>query len=511
VTLRHAVLGERALSVEDVEDLSADGTTVELSEAARARIAEARVIVMRHAAGDAPVYGLNTGLGGNLGHRLAPQEIEAFQTQIVRGRMIGVGEPLPRRVCRAALLCRIVELAGGRTGASPGAIETLIAMFARGVTPVLPRHGSLGASDIGLLAHMVAVAIGRGEAWFGERVLPGAEALSAAGIAPATLEPKDGLALVSNAAVAAALAALALARAGRLIVEQAAIAALAYEGFRANPAILDARLHAARPAAGQVEAAALMRAMLEGSGLGRPGVPARVQDALCFRVVAPVLGTLIWARGNAVRETEIELAGTSCSPLVLFDTEDMLSSPNYHSSSATLALDALSIALTHAAWATALRICKLMTASLSGLPRYLSPAGGASAGYVSLQKTAGSLYAEIRSRVAPTLTDALPVSDTVEDMASHTTLAAMRLGEQVETFRWLSAIEATAAAQAVDLQQDRTALGAAPAVLHAAIRRRVPTLETDREPGRDVEATRAVLDTDEVVAALAAIARAGNS
>lgn len=491
----------RTISLAQFVDLAAEGTTLVLAPAAIDAIARSRRIVDRHAASDSPVYGLNTGLGGNLEHRIPADALSAFQTQIIRGRMIALGDALPQAHCRAALLCRIVELAGGRTGVSQAAIDALIAMFNRGVTPVIPRHGSLGASDIGLVSHLVAPAIGLGEAWVDGQRMSGASALAAAGLAPCSLSPKDGLGLISHGSVTTSSAALVLAAISRHIREQFAVACLAFESYRGNPSIFDARLHAARPAAGQAEAAAHMRHGLAGGPLYKAGGPARIQDALCFREIAPVMGTLLAACNTAIEAAEIELNGTTCSPLVLPDDGEMLSSPNFHPSSLALALDALSIALAHYAWSSALRICKLMTASLSGLPKYLSPVGGGSAGYVSLQKTAGALYAEIRSRTMPSMLDSLPVSDTVEDMAPLAFLAARKIEEQLPALRYLSAIEATVAAQALDLRSAADFAGTAARLVHDAVRARVPRLDTDREPSLDVEQARIALDTAEFDAA----------
>jgi histidine ammonia-lyase len=491
---RRLTLGAERVGIADVVAASGGATEIVLSDAARGRIARSREIVARYAAGPEPIYGLNTGLGGNLGHRVPVAEVEAFQTQILRGRMIGVGGPLPLPLCRAALFCRIVELASGATGTSPEAIDTLVAMANRDVIPVLPRFGSIGAADMGIVTHMIAVAVGAGEAWMAGERMPGAAALARAGIAPVTLRAKDGLGLVSHGSVGTATAALALHRAGELLAEQAGVAALSFEGFRANPSILDARLQALRPAAGQAEAAALMRRWLDGSWLHGPDGPDKIQDALCFREIAPVLGTALAALRTAVVDLETELNGVTCSPAVLLDEGVMLSSPNFHPSSLTLALEALAIALTHLASGSALRTAKLMTGSLSGLPKYLSPVGGGSAGYVSLQKTAGGLYADLRRHATPTLLDAFAVSDTVEDMAAFALLSARKLQDQLEPLAWLSAIEATVAAQAVDLRGVADRLAPATASLHGAIRDAVPTLREDRPPGADVTAARAVLD-----------------
>jgi histidine ammonia-lyase len=486
--------GAVRVSVDDVVAGAQEGGHARLADGVAERVARSRVVVERYVADERAAYGLTTGLGGNVGHRVGRDEVPDFQMQILRGRMIGMGDPLPRHVSRAALFCRIVELAGGGTGVSLPPIETLVAMYDRGVTPVVPRYGSIGASDMGIVTHLVAPAVGLGEAFVGGERLPGAAALAKVGLSPAMLQPKDGLGLISHGAVGSATAALALDGLRRLIDQHGLIVGLAYEGFRANPAILDARLHAARPAAGQIEAAARLRRVLEGSYLYRSDAGVGVQDAISFRNIAPVLGTLLAALDAALAELETEINGVTCSPIVFAEDGDMLSGPNYHASSLALALDAVAIALTHFAWASALRSCKLMTAAFSGLPKYLSPVGGGSAGYVSLQKTAGGLYAELRRGATPMLGDALLVSDTAEDLTPLTLQSARKLDEQLAPLRYLAAIEALAAAQAVDLRGVADRLAPRTRALYEAIRRAVPPLERDRPPGADVEAVRAALD-----------------
>jgi histidine ammonia-lyase len=493
------LLGEKHLSIFDIAGLVAGTGTVALSDLARSRIARSREIVARYTAGDEPIYGLNTGLGGNLGHRLSQGDISAFQTQLVRGRNIGVGEPLPPDVCRAALLSRIVSAASGGSGLSQTTINLLIAMFNAGVTPVIPARGSISAADLGLSAHIGAVVIGRGRAWFAGEDLPGSEALALAGLKPVDLEPKDGLALCNNSVPGTGHGAMTLAALGDTILIAATVAALACQGYGANPAIFDARLHVARPASGQVEAAVLFRRLLDGSSLHEN--PRNIQDAVSFRTLAPVMGATFAAFGVARDAVETELNGISDSPLVLLDDGLMLSSPSFHTAAIALAFDTLAIGLTHLATASAYRIFKLMNPALSGLPKYLSPIGGASAGYVPMQKTVAALHAEIRLAATPASLDSLAVSDTVEDHAPQTLMTVRKLAGQLVPFKLMIAIEALVAAQAVDL---RAGLRLSPITqhLHGAIRAAVPMLEEDREPGIDVMAVHAILDEPDMIASL---------
>lgn len=501
------LLGETPLSIHDVDALAGARRVVDFSPEALARVAAAREVVEAYAEGDEPIYGLNTGLGGNIGHRIDREAIRAFQAQLVRGRCIGVGEPLPEPVCRAALLARLVNLAAGGSGMSQSTARALLDLFNRGVTPVIPARGTVSAGDLGLAAHMGAVVIGGGEAWLGGERLPGAEALRRAGLAPAALEPKDGLALCSHSSPSAGHAAVTLARLGRSLLVGAAVAALSFEAYGGNGRIFDARLHAARPAAGQVRTAALFQALLAGSSI--LDEPRSVQDALCFRCLAPIMGTAFAAFDAARRETEVEINAAPDSPLVLPDDRLMLSTPNFHMPSLGVACDALAIAMVQVAAAATQRVIKLMTPSFSRLPKYLSTVGGASAGYVPLQKTAVGLFAEIRQAAMPASLDAMPVSDGVEDLAPLTLLAIRKLAAQVEVFDLLVAVEALVAAQAADLR-DGLVLSPAGGLLHDAVRMATPRLGDDREAGPDVMAVLAVLAEPGLPGRLAALLPPGS-
>jgi histidine ammonia-lyase len=482
--------GEHQATIRDLAALGLPGSRIALSDEARQRIARSREIVAEHLKGDQAIYGLNTGLGGNLGFRLDAEGIDAFQVQLLRGRAIGAGQDLPREVCRAALAARILTASRGTAGLSQAVIDGLVALYNAGVTPAAPRHGSIGATDIGLNAHIGIVLIGRGRAWVDDRLLPGAEALAAAGLKPVALEPKDGLGLCNNASTSAGLGAVTLAGLADTLLTAAGVAALAYEGYAANPTIFDPRLQAAHPNAGQVEAAALFRALLAGSSIHER--QRKIQDAISFRTLAPGFGMALVAFGRARAEAETSINGVQDTPLVLLEDAEMLSSPNFYTSGLAHAYDALAIAVAQLATASVHRMIKLMTPTLSELPKYLSPVGGPSNGYVTTQKLASSLQAEIKLYATPVSTDAIPVSDAVEDVAPQTFLAIRKLDEQMKVYRLLVALEAVVAAQAADLREGLR-FGPAGAALHARIRGAVPKLVEDREAGYDVMAAHDVL------------------
>jgi histidine ammonia-lyase len=484
-------IGARPIDLATLRTVAAPGTRIAFAPEAVRRIAAARTVVEGYAAGSTPVYGLNTGLGANVGMRLDAAAIDAFQTQLILGRCIGIGAPMPEEVARLALLCRIVGLAQGGAGVSMPVAAMLVALFNAGVTPVIPGRGSIGAGDLGLCAHLAAVAIGRGEAWFDGRRLPGAEALAAGGLSPVALKVKDGLGLINASAVSCGYGAAVLGELGDLLALSLVTAALAGEGYAANPAIFDARLADARPARGQQRAAALFRTVLAGSGLYDPGAARAIQDALSFRVLSQIYAPVLDGFAALVDSVETEINGAADNPLVLAEDALILSTANFHTPSIALGFDGMAIALASLAAASAQRSMKLMNPALSGLPKYLSPKGGVSVGLNALQKTLAALYGEIRLKAAPASLDALLVSETVEDHAPQTPLAIRKLAEQVELLRLLVAIEALTATQAVDL---RGGLRLAPVTrrLYEAIRARVPMLAEDRETGVDVDAITAL-------------------
>jgi histidine ammonia-lyase len=380
----------------------------------------------------------------------------------------------------------------------------MLAMAARGLAPAVPTYGSIGAGDLVLTAQMGATLIGQGELWDGGICRPAAEAFRSHGLAPLELEPKDALALANNSSITIALAALALREARNAMDLAQGVAVLSGEGYGMNPSIFEARIHALRPASGQEQAAAWFRAALEGSSLYANEAARSIQDALSFRVTAPLFGAARTALVSAEKEIETELNGAADNPAVLVDTSEMLSTPNFHTPALALALDTLAIAHVHLATASAQRIVKLLNPHLSGLPKYLSPVGGASAGFMPMQKTVAALLGEIRLHGQPASLDSMPVSEMVEDVAPQTPLAARKLAAQVDLLSWLTAIEALAAAQAVDLRKPAS-LGPVTKTLHNAIRAAVPLLHEDRACGPDVTTARDAINSGEVRTVLVAI------
>ncbi len=451
-------------------------------------LAKARKTVDGFVEGETAVYGLNTGLGANLGHRLNREEASGFQEQIILGRACGVGEALPVMTSKAAMLARIVSAAKGYSGMSVDVFDSLVALYNAGLVAKIPRYGSIGAGDLVLNAHMALPLLGRGEVWREGEIVDAAQALAEKNLSPAVLAPKDAMALINHGCVSLAMAGLGVHEARQLLSAAKFAAALSFEGYAGNRAIFAPELQNLRPAKGQAETEKWFRTVLDESQ-----TPARkIQDALSFRVVAPVFGVAEYAMDEAISVIEAELNGVSDSPAVLNESAEILSSPNFHNPLMVHCLDALSQAFAHCAQSMVQRVQKMMSPSLSDLPKYLSPSGGASAGMVPLQKTANSLLSEILNAARPMNFTVPPVSEAVEDMATLSMVCAGNLNAILQPFRLLIGIEALVAAQAMDLR-DSPGFAVQTGKLHDLIRAQVPMLTQDRALGQDIEKCAGIL------------------
>jgi len=498
--MQEHLIDAQFLELPQVLALARSSRRFRFADAVGARLAADRAVVAHTLQSGAPVYGLNTGLGGNIGYRLSAQETLAYQRQIIAGRMIGMGDPLPDVVARTALLLRVCALARGRTGVSPQAAQALLALLDQHVTPVVPQWGSIGAGDLGLSAHLVASIIGLGQVRWRGQTVDATQALREAGLREAELQAKDGLGLINASPVTAALGVVATREAARVLLVALAVAALSAEAYAANLSVYERHIAGARDSGAQVAVAGLLRTLLHGSPLLQG--PARaIQDAVSMRTPAQNFGAAYAVLGMLHDAVEGEVNGCSDSPLVFAESGDMVSTPNFHTPMIAVAADALAIALVQLSAASVQRIIKLQTPHLSGLPRYLSPVGGASVGFNAMQKTAAALHAQVRLHAAPAALDAFPVSDTVEDHAPQTPLALRKLAQSLQALRHLVAIEAMVAAQAVDLRA-AGGLGEGTRLLQGALRAAVPALAQDRPPGVDAQRLEAVVFADPVYHAL---------
>lgn len=477
------------ITIADIAAIARRDAAVEAGADVGPRLLRARQILEQVASSGQQIYGMNTGLGANLKTPVT-SDFEAFQRQLVRGRGMGVGAALPRDVTRAVIAARLAMLAVGGSGISPFVFDALVALLNAGVHPVMPSIGSIGAGDLVLLSPLARCLIGEGSAEYAGVVYPAAEALERAGLAPVTLAPKDGISLLNASAVSAGQGALVIHDARRLLNFQRQAAALSFEGLGGNPLILSPAIQNARPAAGQADEAAEILALLQGSSLF--DTKAAIQDPLSLRCVAPIHGALSDALSRASDAVEIELNAAADNPLVIVDEERVLSTGNFHTPSLALGFETLGLAIAQGAAASAARFIQLTGSGRNGLPRYLSPVGGASAGFVPMQKVVTALMGAIRHKANPVMLDFLAVSEGVEDHATQSALAVQKCADMLDLWRQLVACEMLAAAQAVDLREGHRC-GTGSAQTYALVRRIAPMLTDDRPLGEEAVAIAAEL------------------
>jgi histidine ammonia-lyase len=477
------------LSLADLIAIADERVPVGLTPDARDRVNAARRTVEAAARGVAPVYGVNTGFGNFAETRIDKRDLAALQVNLIRSHAAGVGSPLPVRSVRAAMALRANVLAKGFSGVHIDTLDALLAMLNHGVHPLVPSRGSVGASgDLAPLAHLALVLIGEGQTYDDDVRVPGAEALQKAGLAPRTLGPKEGLALINGTQVSAAVLALALAAADRVARAADIAAALSIDGLLGSWHPFESRIHAARPFAGQATSADNLLRLLADSAINASHANCgRVQDAYSLRCAPQVHGAareaLAWVR----HVVDVEMNAATDNPMVFADTGDIVSGGNFHGAPLALAADLLAIAVAQLATISERRSERLVNPALSGLPAFLTRHGGLQSGLMIAQVTAAALTSEIKTLAHPASADTIPTSANKEDHVSMSMGAALKAERAADLVAHVIAVEILCACQAIDLLAP---LASSPPLMHvhAAVRRVVPTLDDDRSPAPDLDA-----------------------
>ena len=482
------------LTFEGLAEVVFGGREATLAPAARQRVSASRGVVEGLLVSGETAYGINTGFGELSTVRIPPDQVRQLQVNLVRSHACGVGAPLAEAEVRAMMLLRGNALAKGFSGVRPVVIETLCAMLARGVHPVVPSQGSVGASgDLAPLAHLALVAIGEGEAVYQRERLPGGEAMRRAGIAPLSLEAKEGLALLNGTQGMLALGALALREALRLADAADVAAALSLDALRGSPAAFDARIQQARPFRGQALVAERLRRLNEGSEIRESHRSAqrdpRVQDAYSLRCVPQVHGAARDVLQQAAATLQVELNSATDNPLVFPAGEPgadaVVSGGNFHGQPLALAADQMALALATLGGIAERRIEHLTNPHSSLLPAFLVTNPGLNSGFMMLQVTAAALASELKTQAAPHSVDSIPTSANQEDYVSMGMAAARRLRPMAENLRNILAIELLCACQGIDLLAPLKTGRLAQSV-HAAVRRLSPTVDQDRSLAADI-------------------------
>jgi histidine ammonia-lyase len=439
------------LSFRDVYQVSKEDQPVEIAPSSITDMQRSRTVVERLAAGDAPVYAVNTGVGLLADVRVPPEELEQLQRNVVRSHACGVGRPLAREEVRAMMLIRANVLAKGFSGIRPVVAERLCDLLNKGVTPVVPSQGSVGASgDLAPLAHIALVLIGEGEAHFQGARCPGAEALRRAGIEPIVLASKEGISLVNGTQAMLASGGLQLLIAEILADAADLVCAMTLDGLRGTPKAFDPRLQQTRPYPGQIRSAANLTKYLEGSEIRESHITCRrVQDAYSLRCAPQVHGAVRDSLAEARRTFEIELNSVTDNPLVI--EEEIVSGGNFHGEPLALQLDAMAVALTVLAGISERRIDRLVNPALNEeLPPFLTNHAGLESGFMMLQVTAAALVAENQVLAHPASTCSITTSGNKEDFVSMGMTSAIKLKQVVRNTRNVLAIEMLTAVRALD-------------------------------------------------------------
>ncbi|MBE7544259.1 MAG: histidine ammonia-lyase [Bryobacteraceae bacterium] len=444
-------LDGESLHLDQVRAVACSGEPVEFANDALKRMRQSRAVIESLALQDRPVYGVNTGFGQLADVRIDPDRLESLQHNILRSHACGVGDPLPEPVVRAIMLIRTNVLARGFSGIRAQVAKRLLALLNKGVTPVAPSRGSVGASgDLAPLAHIALVLIGEGAAFYLGRRLPGAEALAEAGIEPLSLQAKEGISLVNGTQAMLATGGLALLDAEDLLDAADAACALSLDALRGSPTAFDERIHRARPHPGQIASAARLREWLEGSQIRSSHQTCRrVQDAYSLRCAPQVHGAAADALAEARRVVDIELNSATDNPLV-FDN-DTLSGGNFHGQPLALAFDYAALALCSLAGISERRVDRLVNPALNeGLPPFLAQNPGLESGLMMLQVTAASLVAELRVLANPASPGSITTSGNKEDFVSMGMTSALKFQQMVDLTRLVLAIELVTATHALE-------------------------------------------------------------
>jgi histidine ammonia-lyase len=476
---------------------------VALHDQAWGAIAASAAAVARILAKGDAVYGINTGFGKLASVRIADHDLAALQRNIVLSHAAGTGAPSPIPVVRLMMALKLASLAQGASGVRAETVRLLEAMLARGLVPVVPCQGSVGASgDLAPLAHMTATMLGVGEMFVNGVAVPATQALADHGLEPVALGPKEGLALLNGTQFSTANALAGLFAAERLLATGLVTGALSTEAARGTDTPFDHRIHALRGHGGQIETAAALRGLMAGSAIRASHAmnDPRVQDPYCLRCQPQVMGAALDILRQAARTLETEANGVTDNPLIFPEADEALSGGNFHAEPVAFAADMIALALAEIGSLSERRIAMLVDPALSGLPAFLTPLPGLHSGFMIPQVTAAALVSENKQRAAPCSVDSIPTSANQEDHVSMAAHGARRLLDMAGNLDAILGLELLAAVQGIEFHAPLRSSDALESV-RAMLRAHVPPLVEDRHFAPDIAMARALVESGAVLAA----------
>jgi len=495
------------LTVADVWAVAVQGGHAMLSDAAREKMRVARELVERAAHGTSEhTYGINTGFGRFVNVAIPEAETEELQLRLLRSHACGVGDLYPDEIVRAAMLLRANTLAKGSSGARVDTVDFLLACLERGVLPVVPSRGSVGASgDLAPLAHLALPLVGEGEAFVDGERLPGAEALTRVGLEPLRLAAKEGLSLINGTQFMAAYLSLGLVRARRLTRAADIACAMSLEALQGSRTAFLPQIHELRPLRGQGDSAAnVLRLLADSAIIEAHRWCDRVQDAYSLRCAPQVHGATRDLLDYAEYTVSVELNAATDNPLVLVDDEALVSNGNFHGQPLAFALDALAMAVAELANISERRVERLVNPNLSdGLPPFLIVDGGLNSGFMIPQYVAASLVSENKVLAHPASVDSIPTSAAQEDHVSMGNVSGIKAWQVLANVERALAIELLAGAQGVEFHAPLEP-GVGVRAARAFVRELSARLREDRPLAPDIEIVAAAIRDGSLVAAVEA-------
>lgn len=484
------------------------GASAALDEACAPQITRSADAVKRILAQGQPVYGINTGFGKLASVRIDDADLAKLQRNIVLSHAAGVGDPMPPRVVRLMIALKLASLAQGASGVRPETVKYLRVMLERGLTPIIPSQGSVGAcGDLAPLAHLSAALIGVGEVSLrsGERV-PAHAALGSVGLAALSLGPKEGLALLNGTQFSTACALAGLFEIETVFQTGLITGALSTEAAKGSDTPFDPRIHVLRRHRGQIETAVALRALMAGSAIRASHLVAdpRVQDPYCLRCQPQVMGAALDLLRYSAATLEQEANGVSDNPLIFSETNEALSGGNFHAEPVAFAADAMAIALCEIGSLAERRIAMLVDPALSGLPAFLTPNPGLNSGLMLAQVTAAALVSENKQSAHPASVDSIPTSANQEDHVSMAAHASRRLGTMAANASAIIGIELMTAAQGCDFHGTLRSSSPLESV-RRIVRERIPPLGDDRYLNADLQSAIDLVRSRAVVDAVAGV------
>lgn len=491
-----------AVTLADLEKIFREEASVRLDFACRPAIELAHARIAKAVAGTDAVYGVNTGFGKLASVKIDPKDTAVLQRNLILSHCCGVGPPIPRGHARLLMALKLFSLGRGASGVRLEIVDLIEAMLEKGVTPVIPAQGSVGASgDLAPLAHMAAAMMGHGQAEYDGTVMSGDKALNAAGLMPLELGPKEGLALINGTQFSTAFALAGLFGAWRGAHSALVTSALSTDAIMGSTAPLQPEIHSLRGHRGQIEAAKIMRALLAGSEIRESHVvdDARVQDPYCIRCQPQVIGAAIDVLRMAARTLEIESNAATDNPLVLVGADLIVSGGNFHAEPVGFAADMIALAIAEIGAISQRRVALIVDPVLSfNLPPFLTPNPGLNSGYMIAEVTTAALMSENKHLANPCVTDSTPTSANQEDHVSMAAHGARRLGPMIDNLNCILGIELLCAAQGIDFRAPLVTSDTLQCVV-ARVRKDVETLGEDRYLAPDLKKATVMIANGDIV------------